>query len=104
MQIEVRTDNHVTGSERLNEQVEEWLHRPLEKYATRLTRIEVHLSDSVGEKHKPGDKTCKLEARVRGLDPTVVTDHAPDLRTAVTGAAAKLERALEKEFGKLASH
>jgi ribosomal subunit interface protein len=104
MQIEIRTDNHIDGSESLNGHVQEWLHRPLEKYSRRLTRIEVHLSDAIGDKHAPGDKVCKLEARIEGRQPTAVHHHAETLQAAVTGAAAKLDRVLEKEFGKLAAH
>jgi ribosome-associated translation inhibitor RaiA len=69
-----------------------------------LTRIEVHLGDATGEKSSPGDKTCALEARIEGRRPIAVHHHAEALQSAVTGAAAKLDRALEKEFGKLANH
>lgn len=104
MQIEVRTDNHIDGSERLNERVAEWLHKPLEKYSRRLTRIEVHLGDATGDKSSPHDKTCAIEARLEGRRPIAVHHHAEELQNAVTGAANKLDRALEKELGKQANH
>jgi ribosome-associated translation inhibitor RaiA len=80
------------------------LHRPVEKYASRITRIEVHLSRATGDRGAPGANACAIEARVEGRGPTTVHHHADTLQAAVTGAAAKLDRALEKEFSKHASH
>jgi ribosome-associated translation inhibitor RaiA len=101
MHIEVRTDNHIQGTERLVERVSEWTEHALSRFARRITRIEVHVSDENGDKDTPGDTKCVMEARVEKRQPTVVTEHADNVEAAVRGAAGKLARALEHELGRL---
>lgn len=101
MHIEIRTDSHVHGTERLQERVVEWTEHALSRFARRITRVEVHISDENGDKKTPGDTKCVMEARVEKRPPTVVTDHADGVEAAVRGAAGKLARALEHELGRL---
>jgi ribosome-associated translation inhibitor RaiA len=72
----------------------------LERYADRLTRVDVFLHDENGGKGGV-DKRCVLEARPRGLDPVAAEDEAEQVHEAVAGAVGKLERMLEHRFGKL---
>lgn len=101
MKIQVNTDRNIHGDERLAEYVEGVLLDTLDRFADRITRVEAHLADINADKGGDDDKRCMLEVRVRGRRPTAVTHHAGTVRDAVTGAAEKLERALERELAKL---
>lgn len=101
MLIEVRTDSHIHGTERLQERVNDWTEHAVARFARRITRVEVHISDENGEKETPGAIKCVMEARVEKRQPTAVTDHADNVEAAVRGAAGKLVRALEHELGRL---
>ncbi|MEZ6235024.1 MAG: HPF/RaiA family ribosome-associated protein [Phycisphaerales bacterium] len=70
----------------------------LSRFAERLTRVEVHLSDNNAAKSGPGDKAVVLEARPRGLDPIVVKDAGSDLYEIAREASRKMARALERDF------
>jgi ribosome-associated translation inhibitor RaiA len=101
MQVLVNSDHHIKGSEPVTARVESIVADAVERFADRITRVEVHLSDVNGDKHGDRDKRCMMEARVGGLAPIVVTHEAPTLREAIDGAAEKLERALERALGRL---
>lgn len=101
MQIQINTDHNIEGHERLADHVREVVKTALGRFIDRITRVEVHLSDESGDKHGGGDKRCMLEARLAGRRPTVVTHHAATVHEAVSGAADKLERALESVLARL---
>ena len=87
MDIQVNTDHNVAGSEALTQMVEAEVRSGLERFAGRLTRVEVHLGDENAEKDGGGaDKRCMLEARPAGMQPVVVNHHADRLEEAVAGA------------------
>jgi hypothetical protein len=103
MQIQVNTDRHVQGDERLSEHVRSTLEDSLSRFADRITRVEVHLSDeNSGVKGGDSDIRCLMEARLNGLKPTAVTEKSGTVAQAVAGAAEKLKRALESTVGRLA--
>lgn len=104
MEVLVNTDSSVQGHEALANDVEQVVRQTLSRFADRLTRVEVHLSDENAQKHGADDKRCLMEARIAGRAPTAVSHHAADLPKAVTGAAEKLRRALDTVFGKLSTH
>ena len=95
MQILINSDHHIKGGESANETVESIVHAAVDRFADRITRIEVHLSDTNGPKHGLHQKRCVMEARVGGLRPLAVSHEAPNLLEAVEAAADKLKRALE---------
>jgi hypothetical protein len=75
------------------------------RFGERITRVEVHVADENGAtKSGPGDKRCRLEARVSGQPSVSVSDHAATVEQAVNGAAVKLRHALESTFGRLQQH
>lgn len=96
MEIHVHTP-HVSVDEA---GVHDAVARALERYAERLTRVEVFLRD-VNAAKGGIDKHCVLEARPRGLDPVAAGHRAQSSLEAVTGAAGRLERVLEHRFGRL---
>ena len=100
MQIHVNTDNHVQGDERVAEFVQATVGSALERFAGRISRIEVHLSDENADKGGI-DKRCLIEVRVEGRAPTAVSHMAPSVAEAVEGASEKMSSALDSALGKL---
>lgn len=100
MQIQVSTDRNVEGGQDLIREVENTVTSSLQRFAKRVTRIEVHISDVNAEKGGR-DTRCVMEARAAGLDPVAVDALARDVDGAVRGATGKLKRALDTRLGKL---
>ena len=94
MHIQVHTDNHIEGDQRLSEYAETGIHLALGHLTDRVTRVDVHLADENGDKVSARDKRCTLEAHSSGETPVAVTHHAGTVRDAFSGAAEKLERVL----------
>jgi ribosome-associated translation inhibitor RaiA len=101
MQIRINTDNHIQGSADLTSHVEQVVSTTLERFGRQITRVEVQLSDINGQKSRGNDKRCLMEARPAGLQPIAVSHVAATVHSAIDGAVERLERALEKSFGRL---
>jgi ribosome-associated translation inhibitor RaiA len=101
MQILIASDHHIKGGESATEKVESIVHAAVDRFASRITRIEVHLSDTGGLSHSERQKRCVMETRIGSLRPIAVADAAPTLLVAIEGAAEKLEKALEHTIGRL---
>ncbi len=101
MQIQIN-DPQKQISDELFAQIEDSVADALRSHAERLTRVEVHVQDLNAQKGGV-DKRCMIEARPRGLDP-VAADHSDEgVRDAFRGALEKIQRVLERRFGKLSS-
>lgn len=96
MEIYVHTVHLEADQEAIRAEVE----TALERFASRLTRIEVYLTDVNGSKGGV-DKRCLLEARPRGLQPVAAESIASETEEAVVEAIGKLERLLDHHFGRL---
>lgn len=102
MQIQLNTDNQIVGSEALTRHVEEIVHGAIGRFSSRITRVEVHLTDqNSSRKAGDDDKRCVMEARLAGLQPITVSDQAATIDQALDGAADKLEQALSRALGRL---
>ncbi len=101
MQIQINTDNNVTGSEDLVASSTSLISEELSRFSQQITRVEVHFSDEDGNKDGFNDKRCMVEARLAGMKPIAVTDHANSHELAVSGAIDKLITSLEKITGRL---
>lgn len=101
MQILINSDNHIKGGDSATERVQAIVAAAVDRFESRITRIEVHLSDTNGPKHGDREKRSVIEARVGGLRPIAVTHEAPNILEALEGAAEKLKRALEHTLGRL---
>lgn len=101
MHIQVNTDRHVEGTTELKHLVENTIKNTLDRFSTRVTRVEVHLGDENSHKAGGDDKRCLMEARLAGLQPIAVKHQAPTLELAIDGAVAKMERALDSRLGRL---
>lgn len=101
MQILINSDSHIKGGDSATQEVESIIHAAVDRFEDRITRVEVHLSDTNGPKHGEHEKRTVIEARVGGLRPIAVAHEAPTLLEALEGAAARLKRALEHTLGRL---
>ncbi len=104
MNVQVNTDNNITGSDELNSQVAGCVESALGRFSDRITRVEVHLNDVNGNKAGDDDHRCMMEARLGGLQPIAVTHQAATLDEALDGAAKKLQRSIDSTLGKLSDH
>jgi ribosome-associated translation inhibitor RaiA len=101
MLIQLNTDNHVDGRDQVLRDVETDLERSLQRFASRITRVEVHFQDTNADKSGSADKRCALEARVAGQDPIAVSHSAATLIAAFNGARDKLVRLLDRRLERL---
>lgn len=102
MQVQVHTDSNIQGRDDVAERVKASVVQSLERFADRITRVEVHLSDENSTKAGGDDKRCLLEARLSGMQPVVASHQAAALPQAIDGALDKLRRAIESVVGKQA--
>jgi len=104
MQIQINTDHNVAGHEALATHVKSVVEGALSHVETHITRVEVHLTDDIGqgsEKSGKDDKRCVMEARLERHQPVAVTCHAGSMHQAVEGAAHKLTRIVEHTVEKI---
>ena len=101
MQIQVHADSSVQAGSNVAQTAEAAIEGAVRRWARRITRVEVHLSDVNRHKGGADDKRCVMEARLGGLDPIAVTHTARTLADAIDGAAGKLQKTLEKTLGRL---
>jgi len=101
MQINVNTDNTITKHQGLDEHVDTVVRSSIGRFGDHVTRVDVHLSNENKEKKADGGNSCMLEARLAGVAPIVVHEHANDLHQAINNAGGKLARALDSALGRL---
>lgn len=104
MQFQFNSDSSVMGTANVAERIEAQVRHRLERFESRLSRVEVHVSDENGRKGGGDDKACMIEARIKGEKPIGVTAHAADVDTAARQAASTLLQRLERHFGKADRH
>ncbi|MGY6550087.1 MAG: HPF/RaiA family ribosome-associated protein [Roseinatronobacter sp.] len=100
MQIQVNTDNTISGREDVVRFVEGVVTSKLGAVSGPITRVEVHLQDQNADKSGPDDKRCMIEVRLEGRQPVSATNTADTLQSAVTGAVDKMRNLLDRELGK----
>jgi Sigma 54 modulation protein / S30EA ribosomal protein len=100
MLIEVRTDGNIQGSEQFSDHVKTVVQSALDRFGDRIRRIDVHLSDAIGNKTGHDDKCCMIEARRDGREPIVVTHRETTMDQAIRGAVENLKKSVETAFGK----
>jgi len=100
MQIQVNSDHNVKGGELLIQYVEGLLNDSLSNFKDEITRVEVHISDENGHKGGEDDLRCTIEARIRGLQPIVVTHHDENIDMAIAGATDRITRSVRKTLEK----
>lgn len=102
IKVQMNTSNDIENKDALERWASDYLNEHLQRFAQDLTSIEVQMTDENHAAKGGGiDKRCMMEARVNGRSPVAVTNYAPNQDLAFRGAADKLAKALEHEFGRL---
>ena len=104
MQIQINTDHNIAGHQALATHVKSVVEGALSHIGDHITRVEVHLTDDIGQgsdKSGKDDKRCVMEARLERHQPVAVTHHAGSMHQAVDGAAHKLTRIVEHTIEKI---
>ncbi len=104
MKIQFNTDKTVNGDERQQSFFYNQIEKELDDFKSRITRIEVHISDENGKKEGHNDIRCLIEARLEGKQPIVVVCLADQVEQAVSGAIEKLKVSLSTITGRLSNH
>ncbi|MFN3619017.1 HPF/RaiA family ribosome-associated protein [Sphingorhabdus sp.] len=103
MQFQFNSDNQITGDQDTAQLAESIVRSRLGRLETRLTRIELHVSDVNGPRGGQNDKRCLIEARPNGMDPISATDQGETVEAAITGAADKLLTVFDRLVGRQTS-
>ena len=101
MQVQVSTDNHIHGSDQLIENVTQGIRSSFERFASQITRVDVHLADVNGPKGGANDIRCLVEVRLAGHQPVVASHQAANLDDALDGASEKAFRVVETTLARL---
>ena len=104
MIVQFNTDHNIEGSEGMASHFEATEKELLARFDEDVTRVEIFLKDLNADKGGANDKRCKLEARVKGMDPLLASHDDDSVHKAVKGAADKMKHILTKLFDKKASH
>jgi ribosome-associated translation inhibitor RaiA len=101
MQVQVRHDDTIRGSDRLTEMTTATIEAALAPFIENITTVEVHFADENGRKTAGDDIRCSIEVRFDGRKPVGVTHHASDLEVALDVAADKMARMLDHQLGRI---
>lgn len=99
MKIQINAGD-VQMSDAIRSHINERINQGLNRFADRITRVEVHLKDENAKKGG-ADKRCTIEVRPANRQPMAVEEGHEDLYTAITAAAHKAERAVAHLFERL---
>lgn len=101
MIIQLNSDKNIQVSEKLEAFVSEKIKRALKRFTGKITRIEVHLSDQNASKAGSDDMQCRIEARIKDLQPITVTAKSNTKEKAFSDAMNKIKAALDTTVGKM---
>jgi hypothetical protein len=101
MQVLVSCDDPICCDENLFQRVEGVIAGTLERFSSRISRVEARLSDVSGIKQGNRDKVCSLEAWVTGAAPITASHEAATLAEAIHDATDKLKRLVAREIQQL---
>jgi len=101
VKIQVNSDKTIAVRAGLIGFVKAEANRILDRFAARITRVEVHLSDVDNRKTGRADKRCLIEVRPMGARPLSTVAKTTDVAAAVDQALRKMERSLTTFFGRM---
>jgi hypothetical protein len=100
MKIQVNSDKTIDVDANLTGIIEGEANRVLNRFETKLTRVEVHLSDVDNKKAGRADKRCLIEVRPAGSRPMTASANAATTEAALGEALGKMQRSLTTFFGR----
>lgn len=101
MKAIINSDHNVTVSESSISELSSLVESGLERFASSLTRVEVHLSDGSAGRKTGDDIRCLIEARPAGRNPESASENASTPEAALSGALRKMVSVLDTMFGRL---
>ncbi|HYX38907.1 MAG TPA: HPF/RaiA family ribosome-associated protein [Oligoflexus sp.] len=104
MYIQVNAHNSLTAPAKLQSWASEELENALSRFSTKLSRIEVYLSDENQGAETANDIRCSIEAKMDGFPMMAVAHQGDTIGEALLGATEKLQKILDKKIGKLQQH
>lgn len=103
MHFQFNSENLISGSREIALRVEQNVRARLDRIGSRLTRVEVYVSDVNGPRGGGNYKKCVIEARPIGQPPVSATDQAASIEAAAAGAADKVLAVFDRLVGKRTS-
>ena len=100
MKIQVNSDGTIAVDAGLIRFAEGEVRRVLGRFAIRLTRVEIHLSDVDNTKRGQPDQRCLIEVRPTGARPLSASAQATKMAYAVSHALGKMQRSLTTFFSR----
>ncbi len=104
MIVQVNTDNHIEGGERLNNYVTNTVTAEFDRFSENIRRIEVYFADENAAKQGTNDKRCTIELHVAKQEPIAATAYGDNIELALGGAMDKMSASLSKLFDRLQDH
>jgi ribosome-associated translation inhibitor RaiA len=101
VRIQINSDKNINVDTRVIQYVRGEVNRFLKRFSTKLTRVDVYLSDVNSRKFGVNDKRCLIEASPARHRPLTANNRAQTVRLAVDGALTKLRSGLETFYGRL---
>ena len=103
MQVQIHTDNHIEGTEAMALWASNTVKTTLDRFASQITRVEVHLRDeNAGKKNTAESIQCTMEARLEGHQPLALKHQGANFNQAIEGAAEKMSRLIDSTLGRVA--
>ena len=99
--IQIHADSQIDRDKGDDALLEEQIRQRLARFEDRITDVEVHVSDTNGQRGGNADLRCSMEARLSGIPPVAAVDEGPTVDRCVIGAAKKVVRALDHQLGRL---
>ena len=101
MKIQLNSDKNIQITEKFEKYVSEKINISLKRFDDIITRIEVYLSDQNAHKTSRDDVQCKIEARIKDMQPIIVTGKSDIKEKALDEAIKKIKSSLDKVADKL---
>lgn len=102
MKVHLHTDRTLVVDAELVARIESNAATQLARFASRINRVDLHLTDQSGGRNSGAHVRCLAEARASGLPHIAVTHEAPDARGALDGGVAALVSALTHTLSRAA--
>jgi Sigma 54 modulation protein / S30EA ribosomal protein len=94
MNVQLHTDRNFVIDAELAARIETNVAADLERFSSRVTRVDLHLTDQSAGRKTGAHVRCLAEAQVAGHPPVVVAHEAPEAKEAIDGAVVELVSAL----------
>jgi hypothetical protein len=101
MKIQVNSDKTIAADASMIRFVKGDVRKVLGRFAAKITRVEVHLSDIDNRKTRQADKRCLVEVRPAGAQPLAASATDRKLASAVHEGLRKMQRLLTTFFGRM---